>query len=166
MLLQINALERIDVQKGIDIRWERRFYEATRTGVRRDPTSVDPSRAEDFESLIARKEALLTSGKRIGASINVSAVWVGSGATIWFYDWIVVDEASSDQRAEILVDCDDAACRELHRPSLAVSTGPVQGSISGFSTAGYPEDETQAIFSGLVRRLVTDLAERFAGRRS
>jgi hypothetical protein len=166
VLLQVNALERIDIQPARDARWERRFYEATREGEPRDPAAVDPSRARSFDELIGRKEAKIGSGKRVGAMINVSAVWVESGATIWFYEWTLIDEIAVDPRVDILVDCRDSSCFEVERLSPVGTAGPVEGSISGVSTSGDPADRGQAVFSGLVRDLVTDLAERFAGLRS
>lgn len=166
VLLQVNALERIDIQPGRDARWERRFYRATRTGERADPAAVSPARARSFERLIASREASLSSGKRVGATINVSAVQVASGATIWFYESTLVDDVAAEPRVQLLADCDDADCREIRKPDPVASAGPVEGSISGVSTAGDPADESQALFSDLVRRLVTDLVERFAGRRS
>lgn len=166
VLLQVNALERIDIVPGRDARWERRFYRATRDGDRADPAAVSPSRAEVFESLISSKEASLVSGKRIGATINVSAVSVDTGAAIWFYQWARIDDVSREPQVEVLVDCDDEICREVRRTQPPSSDDPMTGSIEGVSFAGDPADQGQAIFAELVRSLVTDLAERFAGQRA
>lgn len=166
VLFQVNALERINIQPARDARWERRFFEATREGEARAPAPVDPARAREFDQLVGRKEAKFGSGARVGAMINVSAVWVESGATIWFYERTLVDEVAVDPKVEVLVDCDESTCFEVMKTSPVASRRPVDGSISGISTAGDPADQEQAIFSDLVRDLVTDLAERFAGRRS
>ncbi len=166
VLLPVNALERIEIRPGRDARFERHFFRATRDGKRADPAKVPAKRARDFESLIERRETSLATSKRVGATINVSAVWVQTGAAVWFYEWTKVDTVETEPRIEILVDCRDSACREVGRPSPVSSDGPVQGSISGISIAGDPADEAQSIFHDLVRSLVTDLAERFAGRRS
>ncbi len=166
VLLQVNALERIEISPARDARFERRFFRATREGRRAEPARVPATRASDFEALIERREASLATGKRVGATINVSAVWVNTGATIWFYEWTQIDTVAVEPRIEILVDCQDPGCREVKKPRLIFADGPVQGSISGISVAGGPADESQAIFRALVRSLVTDLAERFAGRRS
>jgi hypothetical protein len=165
-LIQVNALERIEIRPGRDARFERRFYRASLSGQRADPARVDSTVAREFESLIKPKEASLATGARVGATINVSAVSVESGATIWFYEWTQIDETAIDPQVTILVDCDQGACREVMKVAPVSSGGPVEGSISGISLAGDPADETQAIFHDLVRSLVTDLAERFAGRRS
>jgi hypothetical protein len=165
-LLQVNALERIEIRPGRDARFERRFYRASRTGERAAPARVESTTARAFESLIEPKEAKLATGARVGATINVSAVDVKSGATIWFYEWTQIDEASIEPQVTILVDCDQGACREIVKAAPTASSGPVEGSISGVSVAGDPADEMQAIFHDLVRSLVTDLAERFAGQRS
>lgn len=166
VLLQVNALERIDIQPARDARWERSFYKATVGGEQRSSAVVEQDRARSFDRLIGGKEASFGSGLRVGAMINVSAVWVESGSTIWFYEWTVIDEVAVDPTVQVLVDCEDSNCFEVERKRPTGDGGPVAGSISGISSAGDPVDRTQAIFSELVRDLVTDLAERFAGRRS
>jgi hypothetical protein len=166
VLIQVNALERVQVRPGRDSRFERRFFHATREGVRAEPAFVEPIRARDFESLLKRRESSLANGKRVGATINVSAVRVETGATIWFYEWTQVDIDESEPRIEILVDCAESNCHEVPRLRPVSAGGPVEGSISGISVAGDPANEFQAIFHDLVRSLVTDLAERFAGHRS
>lgn len=165
VLLQVNALERIQIRPAQDRRFERRYFRATRNGERAAPASVRRDLASDFERLIESRETSIEIGKRVGATINVSAVWVESGATIWFYEWTQIDRVADEQRIEILVDCRDESCREIQIPRPVSSAGSVTGSISGVSIAGDPSDEYQAIFHDLVRSLVTDLAERFAGRR-
>jgi hypothetical protein len=166
VLLQVNALERIDITPGRDARWERRFYEATRSGEPRDPVAVDAARRLSFDRLISQKEAHIGGGTRVGAMINVSAVWVESGSTVWFYEWTRIDEIAVDPEVEVLVDCAESRCIEVQQAAPVASSGSYEGSIVGISTSGDPADRSQAIFSELVRELVTDLAERFAGRRS
>ena len=166
VLLQVNALERIEIRPGRDARFERRFFRATREGERAESALVPATRARDFEALLEKRETSLAGGKRVGATINVSAVWVETGATIWFYEWTQIDTRVAEPQFEILVDCQDQRCREVQRLRPVSAAGPVEGSISGVSVAGDPSDEYQAIFHALVRDLVTDLAERFAGRRS
>jgi hypothetical protein len=165
-LIQVNSLERIEIRPGRDARFERHFYRAMANGQRADPAPVEPSRVQEFKDLIKPKEDSLGTGTRVGATINVTAVSVETGATIWFYEWTQVDEIGVDSEVAMLVDCEEPPCREIVRTASVASAGPADGSISGFSVAGDPADETQAIFHQLVRNLVTDLAERFAGRRS
>ena len=64
VLIQVNALERVDILPGRDARWERRFYEATRAGERGAPAAVSPGRARKFEALVGRSEKSLASGER------------------------------------------------------------------------------------------------------
>lgn len=164
LLLQVNALERIDIRAGRDARWERAYYKATKQGEARDPAAVDRQRAAEFDRLISAREARLSSGARVGATINVSAVLVASGSAIWFYEWTRVDDVRRHTDARLLLDCEDEGCFEVHAAAPSVDEGPVTGSIVSVSQAGDPADEAQAIFSGLVRELVTDLARRLAGR--
>lgn len=165
VLLQVNSLERIEIRPGRDARWERSFWRATKRGEPADPAAVKRSRARIFDQMIANKEAALASGNQVGATINVSGVWVDSGSTIWFYEWTRVDDVGSRAQVELLLDCDDSICREVREPEPQSDDGPVTGSIAGVSRAGDPADESQAIFSDLVRELVTDLAARLSGRR-
>lgn len=165
ILLQVNSLERIQIQPGRDARFERQFFRATRGGQKVDPARVAQSRAREFESLIKKKESSLAHGARVGATINVSAVSVESGTTVWFYQSTVVDDFEVDSQVDVLVDCPDSGCVEVVIRAPASSSGPVAGSISGVSVSGAPADESQAIFHDLVRDLAVDLAERLAGRR-
>jgi hypothetical protein len=167
VLIQVNALERIQIQPGRDARFERRFYRATRGGQKADAALVEQTRKREFESLIQRKEASLARGKRVGATINASAVEVVTGTTIWFYESTQVDDFAVADQVEVLVDCQTGpACVEVKQATPASSAGLVKGSISGVSLSGSPTDESQAIFHDLVRSLAVDLAERLAGRRS
>lgn len=166
VLLQVNALERVTLELGRDLRWERRFYHASDSGVAGEPASVERSRADHFEELIREKEEGLKARQRVGATINVSAVQVGSGASIWFYEWTRFDDESLGPRAEVLVRCDELACAVVPEAEPEEESGLVSGTMDSFSVAGDPADEAQAIFHDLVRALVTDLAERFAGRTS
>ncbi|MFK7898947.1 MAG: hypothetical protein AB8G23_24165 [Myxococcota bacterium] len=165
VLLQVNSLERFELRPGRDARWERRFWKATTEGEPRDAASVSRERAAEFDRLIATKEASLGAENRIGATINVSGVWVESGSTIWFYEWSQIDDVSGNAEVDLLLDCRNKGCVEVRKAEPVIDDGPVSGSIAGVSRAGGPNDESQAIFSSLVRALVTDLAERFAGRR-
>ncbi|HEB91133.1 MAG TPA: hypothetical protein ENI85_16275 [Deltaproteobacteria bacterium] len=165
VLLQVNALERIDIQPGRDARIERRFYRATRHGERTEPASVAQAQAREFERIIGRREDALAAASRVAATINVSAVSVESGATIWFYEATEIDSPEADSRLAVLVDCDGDRCIEVTNPTSTGPVGPVSGSISGVSLAGDPTDEAQAIFHDLLRRLAIDLAERLAGHR-
>ncbi len=140
LLLQVNALERIEIQPGRDARFERRFFRATRNGEKVDPAAVDLSLAHEFESLIKKKEASLAGGKRVGATINVSAISVESGTTIWFYEATKVDDFARDPEVQVLIDCQGVRCIEVKPDARAVSDGPVEGSISSISLAGDPQD--------------------------
>ena len=166
ILLQVNALERIRIQPGRDARFERSFFRATRDGQKADSAKVARSRASEFEALIEKKEATLAHDARVGATINVSAVLVETGTTIWFYEATEVDDYAVDSQVEVLVDCQNSFCVEVPPSVRAASTGAVEGSISGVSISGDPADEAQAVFHDLVRKLAVDLAERLAGRQS
>lgn len=164
-LFQVNALERLEVRPHRDARWERQFYRATETGTRTEPARVEASRRREFEALIQPSERRQVGGKRIAATINVSVVSVPTGATIWFYEWTRVEDVWTEPVLTLLADCDDDRCRQLHPESALDSDGLVDHSSGSVAPPSDPIGESQRIFQSLVRDLVTDLAERFAGKR-
>ncbi len=165
-LFQVNALERVELRPRRDARWERRFYRATETGERTEPAHVERARRNEFEALIEPRERRQIGGTRIGAAINVSVVSVPTGATIWFYEWTRVQEAETEPVLTVLADCDDDRCRELVSTAAKLEgDGLVDRSSSSVAPPSDPVGESQAIFQALLRDLVTDLAERFAGTR-
>lgn len=164
-LFQVNALERIELRPHRDARWERRFYRATETGERTEPAHVERARRSEFEALVEPRERQQIGGTRIGAAINVSVVSVPTGATIWFYEWTRVEDVERKPVLTVLADCDDDRCRELASTAKAEGDGLADRSSSSVAPPRDPVGESQAIFQTLVRELVTDLAERFAGTR-
>lgn len=164
-LFQVNALELIELRPHRDARWERRFYRATETGERTEPAHVERARRSEFEALIEPRERQQIGGTRIGAAINVSVVSVPTGATIWFYEWTRVEDAETTPVLAVLADCDDDRCRALVSTAQLEGDGLVDRSSASVAPPRDPEGESQAIFQALVRDLVTDLAERFAGTR-
>jgi hypothetical protein len=164
-LFQVNTLERIDIRPGADARWERRFHHAEEDGTRSAPALVPASRRNEFESLVARHERGRIPARRIGATINVSVVSVATGTAIWFYEWTRIEDVGAEPRLEILVDCDDEGCREVAASEASTGEALSDRSTSSIAREGDVPDDSQAVFQMLVRDLVTDLAERFAGRR-
>jgi hypothetical protein len=164
-LFQVNALERVDIRPGADARWERRFHLASVDGSRVAPARVPPSRRGEFESIITRHEKGRIPDRRIGATINVSVVSVATGTAIWFYEWTRIEDVGAAPRIEILLDCDDEGCREASTQDSAMTATLFDRSSTSLAESTTSDDQSHAIFHILVRELVTDLAERFAGRR-
>ena len=163
-LVQVNALERVDVRPHRAARWERRFFRATTRGKRTEPALVEPDRRSAFEALIAPQERDQLGGHRVGATIDVSVASVATGATIWFYQWTRVEDVRSDPVLALLVDCEDDVCREVEVNSGSGEPALVDGSSSVVEPPRDPEAESRAAFQALVDELVTDLARRFAGQ--
>lgn len=167
-LFQVNALERVDIRPGRDAHWERHFYRATGTGDRAEAARVETNRRNDFERLIESREKRALQLNRIGATVNVSVVSVATGAAIWFYEGTRIEDVGPPPELSLVVDCNEEGCWPIEPDAAhAAGDGLVDGSTSpvSMSMEGDPPDESQAIFQDLVRELVTDLAERFAGLR-
>ena len=162
-LFQVNALERVDILPGSDARWERRFHHAEADGTRTRPALVAPARRNEFEQLVRHHERGLVEERRVGATINVSVVSVATGTAIWYYEWTRAHDTGRPPRVEFVVDCDEGGCLEV----AGVAAGPdamVDRSTGEFVRKSGPVDDSQAVFHALVRELVSDLANRFAGR--
>ena len=164
-LFQVNALERVDILPGADARWERRFHHALEDGTRTTPALVTPARRSEFEALVRRREQGRVPERRVGATINVSVVSVSTGTAIWYYEWTRAQEVGPAPRVEFVVDCDDQGCLEVAEVDPAHGNARVDRSTGPLARKNGPVDESQAVFNALVREIVTDLAERFAGRR-
>ncbi len=164
-LVQVNALERVEVRPHRAARWERRFYRATLAGEATEAAPVDPARRSAFETLLAPRERRQVGGTRVGATIDVSVVSVPTGTTVWFYQWTRLEERPNDAVLSLLIDCEEEVCQEVAAEEGAEISGLVTGSTSSIAPPRDPEAESRATFHALVDELVSDLAERFAGRR-
>ena len=163
VVLQVNALERIDVHRRGNELWERAYFKSTENGERRESISVSADLAAELDRVIAGKEDSLEPGVLVAAIIDASAIWVDSGSVMWFYRGRRVDSVAADPTVEAHVDCEHRPCQEaaLRQPRAAGEER--RGSARGVSADGPPTDEPQSVFATLFTRLADDLAYRLAG---
>ena len=165
VLLQVNSLERSRVDPGSDARWERRFYHSSRNAEVGGPARVMPNRARVFEQMIAPEEQRLAPRVRLSATIDANAVLVANKTSIWFYRWTISDAPAGDPLAEVHVRCESEICTPQILREAAPSEGPVEGSIVAVSVGSQAADADQVVYHDLTRRLIEDMAARFAGAR-
>lgn len=87
LLLQVNSLEQSTQNPLKDLHWETKFYESDRRGRMGPLAAVPEKRAQTLESMMRAAQAKMLPSSRIGSSINVTAVLVETGQTVWFYNW-------------------------------------------------------------------------------
>ncbi len=193
VLFMINSLERTRTDLGTNARWEREFHLANSRGESQGRAGVPESRALQLEHLMMGPEHALQPGPRLSAVINVSAVDVKTGRTIWFYEWTHAEPMENDVKAQALIRCARHGCThtdpdmrstakkiidatpivsEMANISTAIAgnfynTESVRGgSMTAVTTAADPANREMRVYHKLVRQVVTDLVEQFAKGKS
>ena len=170
VLFQINSLEQVTAKPGSDARWDRVFCRSNKKGEVVEPANIDESQMSELAGKIKEQEQILANGTvSLAAMLDVNAVLVGSGQTIWFYRWIkpelsdredVVAVHFQKKRGWVPIGFSNPVNNvpgdktEGHAQSTTVSTGPGAA------------NERQARYHDLVRNIVKDFAQAFASGQS
>ncbi|MDJ0848650.1 MAG: hypothetical protein QNK04_09755 [Myxococcota bacterium] len=189
ILFMINSLERTLTDPGINARWEREFFAANARGESQGRTAVPESRAQSLESLMAGPEKALLPGARQSATINVSAVDVSTGRSIWFYEWTHTEPYDKDIETQALFQCKSSYCQhtdpdmrsltkkildstpivgDVANMGIAIAgnfynTEAVRGgSMDAVTTGRDAANQEMHVYHQLVRHVVTDLVTEFS----
>jgi hypothetical protein len=193
VLFMINSLERTRTDLGTNARWEREFLRANAKGETQGRTGVPESQATQLERLMIGPEQAVTPGARLSAVINVSAVDVKTGQTIWFYEWTHAEPMQSDIKTEALIRCKRVGCYHTN-PDMRSTAKKIldatpivsdmanigtaiagsfynseevrNGSMTAVTTSSDPANREMRVYHTLVRQVVTDLVEQFANGKS
>jgi hypothetical protein len=162
----VNSLERVQLRAGQDARWERRFFESNECGVAGAAQEFGGADLASMRQLVARREAAILERPQLGAMLDVNAVMVETGQTIWFYRWEKADSVGADKVTRVLAlksknlwmpiapKCQKGASNERvvkSGESEAVSVGAAAGS------------DTEAAYFSLIRDVVADFVAKFKG---
>jgi hypothetical protein len=189
VLFMINSLERTRTDVGMNARWQREFHAANARGESQGSTAVAESRAMKLEALMASPEQALTPGARLSATVNVSAVNVKTGQTIWFYEWTHAEPMAKDVRTQALIQCNQQFCAHTN-PDMrstakkVLDATPIVGDVAkiglsvagnfytnesvrgggttALTTTGNAADREMRVYHGLVRQVVSDLVTQFS----
>ncbi len=169
VLFQVNALERVTTPRGEGGNWNRTFYLSNQCGTPLNPAILEerdatPLRAKAME----REEKALQDKKLLGATLNVNAVMVETGQTIWFYQWTKFDTARPPITVRVLSQLTDDRTREWAAvaPQCSANYGPssparsTESSATGITPGS--DTEMKNIYFRLMRAVVGDFVTRFA----
>jgi len=165
ILFQVNSLERGGSNPGRDLRRERTFYMSNERGEKLGEAFVEEERAATLEAAMEPIENQNLPPQRMSATVNVSAVDVATGESIWFYQWTVIEDREQEHSAEQLFECNKSnlrVCRYRKPLDARDDTRMTRsGGLTAVSIGAGEEDERDAVYHRLVRRVVEDLVQRF-----
>lgn len=171
VLFQVNSLERSRRTRPMqNARWEREYRRAQADGTATGPAELSSMDVSQLRALLAPNEHFYTDGERLGAGLDVNAVMVSSGQTIWFYRWLKVEPLPPDLRFSMFL------FQSGSGPWLPVA-GVGQGDAleahsakaresEAVSVQGSPENRIADAYHALIREVIRDFVERFRGTRA
>jgi hypothetical protein len=168
VLFQVNSLEKVRAAPVTGAKWERRYFVSDVYGRRGAPASLPESERSVLREFVARPESdwIALTGQRLGAMLDVNAVMVSSGQSIWFYRWQRLDTPTAARQVSALARRVDGGPWVPVAPApLAPAALPVDERRSVESgervSGGAPEDPADAAYFRLMREVVTDFVQRF-----
>ena len=170
ILFQVNSLEKSQSEPGRDLRKERLFFESDKRGKKLGEAFVEEKRALTLERMMVPIEDQHLPRGRMSATVNVSAVDVDTGQSVWFYEWTAVEE-----REQLVEDVTRLfLCNRKHM-HVCFLRSPYRerddsimtrsGGVAAESVGDGKDTEQTAIYHRLVREVVADLVIRFTDDR-
>lgn len=164
VLFQVNSLENVTAPPNVDGRWDRTYYTSTAYGDQL--AQVQPSAGDlaSLQALVSQPEVQARQVIAKGAMLDVNAILVSSGQTMWFYRWTRLDGMSAGQEVRALA-------RRLSNETLwqltTARTNPsAPQQVNAPDTATYhstggPSSAKDARYFQLMREVVGDFVARF-----
>jgi hypothetical protein len=168
VLFQVNSLERILGNSGQDASWRREYRASNEFADDLGPVEEVPANTQRiWKALASSKEMALLQIKRIGAMLDVNAVMVSTGETIWFYRARLDSKEGAVQQASTLIfGKGDLWWRVPPRAHNAGGNEVVEmrgaSEVEAVSTSAQPSEVIDAKYFALIRTAVSDFVERFS----
>lgn len=176
VLFQVNSLERSTNMVGVmQAERLRAYHFSNPMGVEGPPAPMPDPDADVLDSLIAAQEEQMASGDRPGAGLDINAVDVATGQTIWLYRWRRLLRGEGAARAEVLVRGTPRPAGPLQpqfawqptapvrpaQPAAAPQVGVRVGSRSRSTQRTGYEDRLRTQLFQLLREIISDSVHRF-----
>jgi hypothetical protein len=170
VLFQVNSLEKAQVMAGHDARWERSYGLATEYADVIRPAQVTENTAGQLKAMVRPMEQMLLAQERIGAMLDVNAIMVATGQTIWFYRWVKIEPQRQDNNIMALAKETNKDFWMAVSPRPREVTGNVSvvrsGEVEAVSRSGRSADEQKALYFQLLRSVVSNFVKEFSGGRN
>ena len=167
VLFQVNSLERVAVSPGRDAHIERNFFESNEFGDIINPVALDDDRINFIKNIISADEQnWFMSSKRLGAMLDVNAVDIETGQTIWFYRWSKHENTSQSIVTGYLLECSPHFnCRKVRAKGRSVKGGDGgkrSNETESFSSSARVASAPDVVYFGLLRDVTIDFVRRFS----
>lgn len=168
ILFQINSMERVDSQSTIDSGLYRIYHKSNQDGaiLGQADLSMD-TRPEILKLIEPHEKKWIQNGRNIGATLDMNAVYVASGQTVWFYRWVNPKNVVSSNSAILVYAHGDSpwelgarqpnAAEQMREQMLMASSEPSNTSIMGTSTGSI-----DTLYFELLRETVLNCVKRFS----
>lgn len=167
ILFQVNSLERVNVSPGFNTRIERSFFGSNAFGEKLNSLTLDESRINEIKAVTGKDEIRqLPSANRLGAMLDINAVDIETGQTLWYYRWRKHEDASRYVFANVLVQCwDNWGClpeakQDPDGKQIAHENRSTE--VETISTSARPASEQDVIYFGLLQDVTADFVKRFS----
>ena len=165
VLLQVNSLERSRVTRTGDFQWDHRFFESDEDGRKGATASITSERIGVLETGARRFESWTTNQDQTSVTVNATAILVGTGQSIWFYNWVhssAVDDDLSNAHLFVCTEKLRTRCAPFQpRQPVRVTRAGDNEAVSIRVNGGNSVD---AAYYRLVHEVVTNLVSAFGSR--
>jgi len=168
VLFQVNSLERVKVKPGRDTRIEHNFFGSNDKGEKLNSLELEQYWITEVNKLIETEEhKQLSSAKKLGAMLDISAVDAETGQTIWFYRWFNNEDTSKSLFATYFLQCwSNWGCRNEREQGQASTRATLpekrSAEVETFQDSARPASEEDATYFTLLRNVTADFGKRFS----
>jgi hypothetical protein len=170
VLFQVNSLEKAQVMTGHDARWERSYGLANEYAEVKQAAQLTEPTANQLKAMVRPMEQTLLAQERIGAMLDVNAIMVDTGQTIWFYRWVKTEPQRQDNNIMALaMETGNnlwSEVKPLGRPTSNNVAVVRSAEVEAVSQSGRSADQEKALYFQLLRSVVSDFVKQFSGGRN
>jgi hypothetical protein len=165
VLFQVNSLEHVEAEPFRGANWERRFFASDIGGNLGAPASLLERDRNALRTLISQPEGLALRGSRQGSMLDINAILVSTGQTIWFYRWQKLDTQSLTNAVSVLAQrTGDGPWSPVAPPGNPGAPNVEQRSAVEYqnqTSGGGPANAREALYFKMMRDVVGDFVVRF-----
>lgn len=164
VLFQVNSLEHVQAVPQLEVNWKRRYFASNAYGDKLEEVFPTPQELPSLQRLVGAAGA--SQNAVPGAMLDVNAILVETGQTIWFYRWQHLDTSETQVSNGVLATKLENEAHWKETYPLPRGTGPGQpvglaADSGSYQAAGGPANAGEARSFRLMREVVADFVDRF-----